>query len=177
MADTEIDEPRDGESQEKRGFSVVAILGLTSVLAIAWLLWSGLYKPHLLFLGAVSCGLSALLAVRMGFFETRPILHMLHRLPLYWAWLLKEIVKSSWEVATVVLSRDLKHSPTIVDFEAEPKSEMGQVILGNSITLTPGTITLDIHKGRLVVHCLTREGAEALKEGEMGRRVAALESK
>lgn len=175
MAETDIDQPAAGEGEEKRGSRVVAIVGLTLVLAITWLLWSGLYKPLLLFLGAVSCGLSAWLAVRMGFFELNPFLRLLPRLPLYWLWLLKEIVKSSWEVATVVLSPKLDLSPTIVDFEAEPQTEMGQTILGNSITLTPGTITLDIHRGRLVVHCLTEDGAKDLENGVMNRRVAALE--
>lgn len=177
MADTDIEEPLAGESGETRGSGIVAIVGLTIVLAITWLLWSGLIKPLLLFLGAVSCGLSVWLAVRMGFLELQPILRLLPRLPFYWLWLLKEIAKSSWEVATVVLSPKLNLSPTIVDIEADPKTEMGQVILGNSITLTPGTITLDIHNGRLVVHCLTKAGAEDLQQGVMNRRVAGLEEK
>ncbi len=172
-ADPNQDEIEAPISEGRPG--VIAVVGLLIVLATAWLLWSGLYKPLLLFLGAVSCTLCVWLAIRMGFFNTRPILHLLPRLPFYWLWLLKEIAKSSLEVARVVLSPKMNISPMIVDFEAAPRSEMGQVILGNSITLTPGTITLDIYKGRLVVHCLTKEGAAALREGEMNRRVAALE--
>lgn len=158
------------------GARPVALGGLFLCLAIAWLLWSGLYKPHIIALGAISCGLCTYLATRMGFFRRNPILALLPRLPFYWLWLLKEIVKSSFEVARVVLSPKLDCSPTVINIEAAPKTEMGQVILGNSITLTPGTVTLDIHKGRLVVHALTRAGAEALKEGEMNCRVAALEA-
>ena len=50
-------------------------------------------------------------------------------------------------------------------------------LLGNSITLTPGTLTLDVHEGRLLVHALTPEGAAALERGEMQRRVAALRAR
>ncbi|MDZ7686995.1 MAG: Na+/H+ antiporter subunit E [Gammaproteobacteria bacterium] len=127
-------------------------------------------------LGAISCGLVAWLAVRTGFFNAKPILPLLPKLPFYWLWLLKEIAKSSFEVARIVLSPRLECSPTIVDFEGDPKTRMGQVILGNSITLTPGTVTLDIYNDRLVVHCLTQKGAASLQKGEMSRRVAALEA-
>lgn len=166
-----------GETPPAKATPLIALAGLAIVMAIAWILWSGLYKPHLLGLGAISCLLCVYLANRMGFFKGPSILPLLPRLPLYWAWLLKEIAKSSLGVAKIVLSPSINCSPTVIDFESEPKSEMAQVILGNSITLTPGTLTLDIHKGRLVVHCLTQEAAVELKRGEMNRRVAALETR
>jgi len=49
------------------------------------------------------------------------------------------------------------------------------VIYANSITLTPGTVTLDLEEGHVTVHALTREGAQALASGEMDGRVTALE--
>jgi multicomponent Na+:H+ antiporter subunit E len=58
--------------------------------------------------------------------------------------------------------------------DASSLDEFGQAMLGNSITLTPGTLTLQLRDGRLRVHCLTREGAAELADGEMTRRVAAL---
>jgi multicomponent Na+:H+ antiporter subunit E len=58
-----------------------------------------------------------------------------------------------------------------------PESDFTQTVLGNSITLTPGTVTLDIDRGRALVHALTQEAAEALESGEMNRRVARLERK
>mgnify|MGYP003652314977 FL=1 len=54
---------------------------------------------------------------------------------------------------------------------------MGQVILGNSITLSPGTVTLDVHEGKILIHCLTVESARELQKGEANRRAAALERK
>jgi multicomponent Na+:H+ antiporter subunit E len=151
-----------------------AIALLLSVLAVAWLLWSGLYKPLLLGLGAFSCLLSAYLAARMGFFRHEALFRVVPKMPGYWWWLLQEIVSSSIEVARLVLHPAMPISPTLVEIDAETGSEVGQVILGNSITLSPGTVTLDVHKGRLLVHCLTREGARALRAGEANRRVARL---
>ena len=145
------------------------------VLVTAWLLWSGLYKPLLLGLGALSCLLSLYLAHRMGALDPSVFSwYVIPRLPRYWAWLLKEVAISSFEVAMIILKRDLPASPIIIEFDAAPVGPVGQAILGNSISLTPGSVTLDIHEGKLTVHCLTRAGADALLKGEMNRRVAAL---
>ena len=142
---------------------------------LAWLLWSGLYNPLLVTLGVLSSLLVLFLARRMGFFERRVYsLHLIVRLMPFWGWLGGQLIRSNLDVARVVLSPGLPISPEIVRIRAEASSPVGQAILGNAITLTPGTVTLDDHEGELIVHCLTREGAEALREGEMNRRVAAL---
>jgi len=156
---------------------ILRTLSLLVVLIIAWLLWSGIYKPLLLGLGVFSCVLSVYLAHRIGFFRQASGLHVMPRLIGYWFWLLVEIVKSSFDVAKIVLSPTLPISPTLVEFDALPKGPIGQAILGNSITLSPGTVTLDVHDGRLQVHCLTREGAQALLSSDANSRAAALTSK
>lgn len=147
---------------------------LLSLLITAWLLWSGIYTPLLLGLGALSCALSLYLAHRIGFFDEVFPLQVIPRLPRYWGWLLLEIAKSSFEVARIILSRHPPISPTVIEFEAAPRGSVGQVILGSSITLTPGTLTLDVSEGRIRVHCLTQAGAEALLSGEFNSRAAAL---
>jgi len=147
---------------------------LLSLLALAWVLWSGIYTPLLLGLGALSCVLSLYLAHRIGFFNEEFSLLVIPRLPGYWGWLLVEVTKSSLDVARIILHRQPPISPTVVEFDAVPRDSVGQAILGNSITLTPGTLTLDVHNGRLRVHCLTQAGADALLSGEFNKRVAAL---
>ena len=142
---------------------------------LAWLLWSGLYKPLLISLGVLSSLLVLFLSHRMGFFESRVYsLHLIARLVPFWGWLGGELIRSNLDVARVVLNPRLPISPTVIRLKAQPPGPVGQAILGNAITLTPGTVTLDDHEGDLLVHCLTREGADALCEGEMNRRVAAL---
>ncbi len=155
---------------------IATLLALLLLLVAAWLLWSGIYKPLLLWLGAFSCALSLYIAHRVGFFDRPSGLHVIPRMPVFSIWLLKEIVKSSLEVVRIVLDPKLPISPTVVYIDAEPEGPVGQVILSSAITLTPGTVTLDVFNDRLSVHCLTREGAEAIEAGDANRRVARLTS-
>jgi multicomponent Na+:H+ antiporter subunit E len=144
-------------------------------LLIVWLGWSGFLKPLLVSLGIVSCVIVVLLSARMGAFQEEAFwLRILPRLPGFWLWLLKEVVKSNLQVARIVLSPRPVVSPTLVRITAQSADRLGQATLGNCITLTPGTLTLDDHDGQLTVHCLTAAGARDLQAGEMNRRVAAL---
>lgn len=151
-------------------------IALTFLLWMAiWLLWSGLYKPLLIILGLLSCSLTLFLAYRMGFFKRDVFsLHLAHRLVPFWGWLGLELIKSNLLVARIVLDPKLPISPTVVNLTAQTSDPVLQAILGNSITLTPGTVTLDDHEGKLLVHCLTKQGAQDLLAGDMNQRVAAL---
>lgn len=151
------------------------MVGLLLVLMLSWVLWSGIYKPLLLGLGLFSVLLSLWLVHRMGFFSLDIRRDVVVRLPGFCFWLLKEVIKSSVAVARIVLTPSLPISPTTVELDTSELSDMGKVILGNSITLTPGTVTIDVHENRLLVHCLTREGAEDLQGQEAQRRTAELE--
>jgi len=151
------------------------ILILAVLLIAAWVLWSGYLKPLLLGLGALSCLLTVWIVRRMGYFDDENFaFHYDWRLLGFWAWLGREVVVSSFEVARVVLRRRLVVEPKVVNIDGSGLGPVDLALLGNSITLTPGTLTLDVHEGRLLVHALTAEGAAALERGEMQRRVAAL---
>ncbi len=150
---------------------------LTTILlfAITWLLWSGFYTPLLLMLGAASCTLVVLLAIRTGFFERELYtLHLGPRLPSYWWWLIREIVKANFTVARIVLDPRLPIQPQIIRIDASGLPNASQATLANSITLTPGSLTLDIDNNLIEVHCLTDESAEDLRRGEMLRRATKL---
>lgn len=151
------------------------MLVLLISLAVAWLLWSGLYKPLLLLLGTASCLLCFLIVWRMGYFDDELFaLHFSLRLLRYWWWLGGEIFRSSLAVTRIVLDPKLPISPRVIALEAESPHSFDQVVLGNSITLTPGTLTIDVHEGVLTVHTLTEEGARELMSGEMNRRVTGM---
>ncbi len=77
--------------------------------------------------------------------------------------LVKEIVKANVEVLKIILSPELQPEPTIVYFDTELKTGLARVFLANSITLTPGTITVSVEESRFCVHCLDRELAEGLE--------------
>lgn len=154
---------------------LVRTLSLLALLIAAWVLWSGQFQSLLLILGAFSCLLTAYLTWRMGYFDNDFFaLRFGARLVGYWAWLAKEVVRSSIEVARVVINPRLPISPQTVEIQVTASHPVDQAILGNSITLTPGTLALDVHRGKIQVHCLTQAGADDLMSGEMNRRVAAL---
>ena len=151
------------------------MLLLLALLMTAWLLWSGQFKPLQLALGSFSCLLVGYLTQRMGYFDDEVFaLRFGLRLYSYWVWLAKKIVLSSIEVARVVLDPRLPISPQVVEIKASADHPVDLAILGNSITLTPGTLALDVHLGVIKVHSLTQAGADDLVSGEMERRVAAL---
>lgn len=155
--------------------SLARTLILLLLLIIAWVLWSGYLKPLLLGLGALSCLLTLWIVRRMGYFKGDMFaFHYDWRLLGYWAWLGAEVVKSSLEVAGVILRPRLVVEPTVVDIDGQGLGPVDLAVLGNSITLTPGTLTLDVYENRLRVHALTKAGAAALQSGEMKRRVMAL---
>ena len=93
----------------------------------------------------------------------------------YWSWLLKEIFLSNIQVSKIILNPKLMISPRVIKVQASQKTELGRVIYANSITLTPGTVTLDISDDTLMVHSLMESSAESLKTGEMDNRIGQME--
>jgi multicomponent Na+:H+ antiporter subunit E len=146
-------------------------------LAIFWLLLSGMFTPFLLAAGAGSALAVALIARRMDLLdhEGHPVQLAWGAVLSYWPWLLKEIVKSAWDVSRRILDPRLPIAPTLAEFAPSQKTDLGLVIHANSITLTPGTVAVEVAAGRFLVHALTREGAAGLAGSEMDRRCAALE--
>lgn len=151
-------------------------VSLVLMLAALWLALSGHTEPLILGLGAVSVALVAWLAHRMDVVdhEGHPV-HLGARAPVYWAWLGWEICKANWDVARRVLRPGKTISPTLVRVPSSQKTDLGRVLFANSITLTPGTVTLHVEPGFVDVHALTREAAADLLDGEMDRRVTEVE--
>ena len=97
------------------------------------------------------------------------------KLFLYFFWLVKEIVKASFEVACLVFSPKMNYEPRMAYFSMPFENPMASVILAFSIILTPGTITVDVNDdGIFEVHALTKGMVEGLLEGTMQRKVAEL---
>lgn len=150
---------------------------LTAVLlAVVWQMWSGHTEPLIVKFGIASVLLVVWLSARMDAVDgTREPFSLGLRVFSYIPWLLLEIVKSNVHVARVILSPGLPINPQLVRVQGSQRSELGQVVYANSITLTPGTVTCDIRDGSFLVHALTDETAAGLIEGTMDRRCAALE--
>jgi len=154
-----------------------AIIALS--MFIFWLILSGHYGLWLVGSGAVMAVSVALIARHMGFAdqESHPI-GLIPRGLIYWPWLLVEIVKSAWGVARIVLDPKLPISPTLVWVKATQKTAVGLTTFANSITLTPGTISVEVSSRNklLLVHGITRQTAASLADGDMDRRVTQFES-
>ena len=146
------------------------------LLTTAWLLWSGHYTALILFFGAASIALVVWLSHRMNVLdpESHPY-HLSWRPAVYLPWLAKEIVLSNIHVAQMVF-RPSGIRPQIVRVKATQTTDLGRVIHANSITITPGTISLDLRDGHILVHALTDTTAEGVLSGEMDARVPRLEA-
>lgn len=156
---------------------VAQAVGLILCLAGIWLLLSGHFEPLLLLLGLVSLVISASIARRMDVIDHEGVpLHLSVWTPWYWLWLAREIVTSNVDVAKRVIDPRLPIRPRLFETRASQQTDLGQVIYANSITLTPGTVSVDLDPGIIQVHALTEESAAGVEAGEMDRRVAALEN-
>ncbi len=141
-----------------------------------WLLLSGVFEPLLLGLGLVSCLVVVLIAHRMDVIdhEGQPI-HLDWRIVIYWFWLALEIVKANIDVTRRILDPRLPIHPVLIRLKASQTSELGHVIFANSITLTPGTVSVRVTRGEILVHAIAEGPAEGLETGGMDRRVSAIE--
>jgi len=175
-------------------------------LAVAWLLWSGHFEIDLLIYGLVSCLIVVAIIRRLRVLdrESLPVYLGLRPFLSYVPWMVWEVIKANVNVARIILDPKLPIDPELVRVPADQKTALAQVIYANSITLTPGTISMDIrtHRrmegardrredaestddparsgwaiihGSILVHALTSDAAEEVVQGEMGRRVSRLE--
>lgn len=152
-------------------------ISLSLFLAAFWLLNSGHYSALMLSLGAISIVTVLYIVHRMDVVdhESQPI-HLTLKFPAYYAWLMKEIVLANILVVKHIWLSNKSITPTIKTIKASQKTDIGKVIYANSITLTPGTVTVNMEGDQFMVHALLRESIEELEAGDMDRRVTELEN-
>ena len=151
---------------------------LALTLAAVWLLLSGMLEPLLLLLGLASCLAVAWIKVRADRRDGAPVPFALriHRLPGYLVWLAWEIVKSNVDVSRRILSPSLPVAPAVRRLPARQRTELARVIYADSITLTPGTLSIDVEGRWVEVHALDESSLDALeKRLDMEGRVSELE--
>lgn len=151
-----------------------------AVLFGLWLVLSGHYDLFHITAGLFSALLVSLLHVRLNnylfyrekFIRENPISYL--RLVLYVPWLIGEIILASLQVACLVLHPRVPVDPCLIRFRADLPNAAARVILGNSITLTPGTLTVKVEGDTFLVHALTEASAAAIKDGSLPGKVAWL---
>ena len=152
-------------------------IALFAILMAVWLLNSGHYTPMMIGFGIGSSLFVVWLSRRMGIVDDEAVpVHLIPRAFLYVPWLTKEVFTANLDVARRALAPGkLDISPTLFHAKTSQASDLGRVIYANSITLTPGTVSVLVHGRSIWVHAIAEEVAEDLMVGEMDRRVTRFE--
>lgn len=151
---------------------------LTAILMfIFWFSLSGQTAPMFLILGAVSSLLVAYWShdLLLGKIEKGPDLRRITKILLYFPWLAWEIVLANLHLIHLTLHPKMPIEPTIIRFKHNLRTDMAIALLANSITLTPGTITIDANRDEFIVHAVSRKTAQDLLSGTMQAKVMEIE--
>ena len=153
--------------------AIMQILGLFAL----WLIMSGIYKNLIIGFGAISVILCVWIIFRLGLVDDKGILQRFHFFAglCYLFWLTVEIGKADWAVAKVILSKVMPSRQRLIGVPANQRSDIAKVLFANSITITPGTVTVETESDHLIVHALTDESADMAGLADMGARICALE--
>lgn len=138
-----------------------------------WLTLSGYFTTILLSFGVVSIILVLWICIRMRIIdgETVPYFTMPQTIS-YFSWLFVEIVKANVAVVRAVISPNMEVSPTLVKIPTPQKTDVGRVMFANSITLTPGTVSVDLQPDYILVHALLSEMSDPSDFADMAERSA-----
>jgi multicomponent Na+:H+ antiporter subunit E len=153
-------------------------IGSFVVLFALWLLLSGIYKPLIVGFGAVSVLVVLLVTHKMDEIDRDQVDIPLNpvRFVSYLFWLLVEIAKANWIVTKTILSPKMPLRQHLFLVPTTQRTDLGQVIFANSITLTPGTISVETMGDQFLVHALTYSPQDDDALGDMDRRVSAVEA-
>ncbi len=153
-------------------------VGTTFILFIFWLLITWSLHYHQLIAGLLCSVLVVIFCKDILIypnerFKIRPITFV--KFAVYFANLFVEIIQANIQVAKIVLSRKMPISPTLIEFKTNLKDDLSRVILANSITLTPGTLTVDLEGDVYLVHGLTRANAVDVVDWHMAIKLLDIE--
>ena len=173
--------PKTTELRHKRLISVVLQF---AILFAFWLILSGHFQIKYILIGVFSAGLVTFLtndlfyaALRYGE-RVEPGLNLVFiqiiRFVVYLPWLLSRIIMANVQVAYLVLHPKMPIEPGFLIFKTGMRKGMAQVTLANSITLTPGTITVSLEEGVYIVHALKPPLAQELVDAVMQNKVTAV---
>lgn len=148
-------------------------IGLLVALAALWVALSGVTAPLFLMFGGVAVIATLWLAASLKIIDRNASpYHRLLQVLAYLGWLAVEVVKANLAVIRSILDPRHTINPALVTVKTEGKSDLAKAMFANSITLTPGTVTVDVEKDRLIVHALQEETSRAHSFAPMDRRAA-----
>lgn len=148
------------------------------LLFALWIVFNGKCTAEIALLGLPVCALIYAFTCRYIGLSPRRELRWLRRglrALSYLGFLLREIVRANLRVLRLVWSPLLVPEPELRSFRTRLRTEFGWAVLANSITLTPGTVTVHVRDDLFLVHCLDRDMAEGLESSDFERKIAVLE--
>lgn len=148
------------------------------LLFLLWIIFNGRITLEIIVFGAVICGAIELFAVKYLDYNPTQLFRRVHLLPhilKYGATLFIEIIKSSLYMINLVLSPKVEVKPLLVFFDSPFKKTISEVVLANSITLTPGTVTADISDGKFCVHAINPELADGIESSDFVEQLLKME--
>ena len=153
------------------------LIATAAVLALVWVLWSGHFEPLVVGFGAASIVLTLFIASRLKVLdeEAQPMGIFLIRFPVFVLWLVWEILKANVQVARIILNPRLPIGSHLIRLPASQKSDLGKVIHANTITITPGTVSLDLRDDVILVHALDHSLATEDDSGRNDQMISWLE--
>lgn len=146
---------------------------LSLVMGTTWLVLSGYFIGMILTFGLISIVFVVWMTKRLAILddETVPYLNIVKTCK-YYIWLFIEIVKANIQVVKAVVSPNSEISPTLVKIPLRSNIHIAQTMFANSITLTPGTVSVDVKEDHILVHSLLKEMSDPEDFYEMHTRSA-----
>ncbi len=147
-------------------------------LLALWIVFNGRVTAETVLLGLVfAAAVFAFLCRFMDYSvgKEKKFYRLLPLIVQYFFVLLAEIVKSTFTACRFIVSPTLPHDPLLCKFSTPLKSETARVMLANSITLTPGTITVSLDDGLYTVHCLDKSMAEGIERSRFVQLLQRME--
>ncbi len=143
-----------------------------ALLSVFWILLSGYIQPLLLTFGVISIFIVLIVLKRMDDVDKEPKRISFRKQNIrYLLWLMGQIVSSSVHVTKLIWSSPDKLSPALAKVSVKNVPAKKQVMYANSITLTPGTLSVDLQDGEVTVHALQKSSIEELEQGDMEEKI------
>ena len=161
-----------------KGFLFMAIL-----LFLLWIVLNGRFTPdrgmlEIVIFGLIVTALVYVFAIKVLGFKLKNELHFWRNIFLFIAYvavLIWEMLRSNLAVVVIILNKKKKISPAVVKVNIPLKKSFSRMLLSNSITLTPGTVTIDQHGDEYIVHCLDKSFIEGLENSVLVKLLERME--
>ncbi len=146
---------------------------------LIWVIFNGQLTAEIAAFGVVIAGVMYWFLCRFFDYSPRYDLFLLRKAPLllhYFFTLVVEILKANLTVFKLIYTAEYELEPAVVHFKTDLRSTFARVLLANSITLTPGTITVALTGNEYTVHCLDKELAEGISSSVFVELLAKIEA-